>query len=224
MNNKLEKQYNGFAEDFSNEIDRLDNISRAAFYSKITNLDLKNKNVLDMACGDGSDLVEYEKRGGICFGCDTSENLIDLAKQKSSALLSVQDMRKTNYKNDSFDIVLSKYAIGTAENVQEVFDEVARVLKPGGIFVYLTTHPMRLFLENPNKQKDYFIKENVPLVCFGGKFTITEPSHTFNDFLNKKNLSLFTIKDFAEYYDPQSANFPGRDVYADFFIVTCEKK
>jgi hypothetical protein len=90
--------------------------------------------------------------------------------------------------------------------------------------MYLTTHPMRLFLEQKEGGKDYFTQKLVDLVVYGGKFTITEPSHTFNDFFTTDFFNMFDMLAFSEHYDPQSADFPGRDVYPDFFIVTAQKK
>jgi ubiquinone/menaquinone biosynthesis C-methylase UbiE len=220
----LSKQYNNFAVSFAEKIDSDDNISRAAFYNAL-NFEFKGKKLLDLACGDGADLIEYEKRGAECFGVDSSEELIGLAKTRGTdAKLSVDSMMNTGYESNFFDIVLSKYAIGTANNINDVFREVSRILKSGGIFAYLTTHPMRLFLENKNKQKSYFKKEEIPLSCFGGAFVITEPSHTFNDFFSSYFLKKFKVSSFSEYYDPQSADFVGRDTYPDFFIIIAIKK
>ncbi len=225
MKQNLSKQYNNFSQDFISEIDRSDNISRNEFYKKIPK-NLTGLHVLDLACGDGSDVLEYLKRGADCLGCDSSEELIRIAKQKiiNPDNISIQDMRSTSYEDKKFDAVFSKYAIGTVEHVSEVYSEVSRVLKPGGMFIFLTTHPMRLFLENKNKSKDYFTQDNVDLDCFGGKFIITEPSHTFNEFFNDVFFKNFQLLDFSEHYDPQSASFKDRDIYPDFFIVVAQKK
>ncbi len=225
MKQDLSKQYNAFAQDFISEISHSNNISRNEFYKKIPR-DLTSLKVLDLACGDGSDIFEYKKRGAICSGCDSSEELIKVARQKigDSIDLQVQDMRSTSYNDQSFDMVFSKYAIGTVDVISDVYDEVSRIIKPGGLFVFLTTHPMRLFLENKNETKDYFIQESVPLECFNRKFIITEPSHTFNEFFSRQFFKNFELLDFTEHYDPQSASFNGRDIYPDFFIVVAQKK
>lgn len=216
----LSKQYNDFADNFSEKIDTIDNISRKEFYKKVNEISLDNKKVLDLACGDGADIPFYLSKGAQCFGIDSSEELIAKAiKNQPSTEFIVGDMSQTLYEDNSFDVVLSKYALGTKENPDDVFNEVFRILKKDGIFIYLTTHPMRLFLENKNNDKDYFSQEAVPLVCYGGEFVITEPSHTFNDFFSSNFISKFDMYSFSEHFDPQSADFPGRDTYPDFFIV-----
>ena len=227
MEKNLIKQYNNFAEKFSKAVEREDNISRKAFYESVINIDMEGKEVLDLACGDGQDIPFYRSMRANCYGLDSSEELIKIANDTLEGDFIVGDMRKLPYKDDSFDVVLSKYALGTVEDIETVFSEVERVLKPGGTFVYLTTHPMRLFLEQKYANKgelDYFKKKNVDLSVFGGSFVITEPTHTFNDFLSSDFLKRFDLKEFSEHYDPQSADFPDRDVYPDFFVIKAIKR
>jgi len=220
----IKQQYNDFNESFSESISKDDNISRNAFYKSLV-FELESKKILDLACGDGQDIKEYQKRGAICEGIDASNDLIATAHENyPNVHFQVGDMSDLPWGNEVFDVVLSKYAIGTELDVNKIFFEVFRVLKKDGIFMYLTTHPMRLFLEQKKTSKDYFTQEYVDLVVYGGKFTITEPSHTFNDFFSKDFFRMFDMISFSEHYDPQSANFHGRDVYPDFFIVTAHKK
>ncbi len=221
----LSKQYNNFSESFSHYVSSTDDVIRKPFYQSLS-FDFKGKKLLDMACGDGQDISEYEKRGAQCFGVDASENLIAEAKRNRPNIdFKVGDMRTLPYQDNSFDVVLSKYALGTVEDIGAVFSEASRVLKSGGMFAYLTTHPMRLFMEQPGDvKKDYFTQKDVDMVLFGGAFTITEPSHTFNEFLSPKYFNHFDMVYFSEHHDPQSADLPGRDIYPDFFIVVGKKK
>ncbi|MEK7103580.1 MAG: class I SAM-dependent methyltransferase [Patescibacteria group bacterium] len=220
----LSKQYNNFSESFSHYVSKTDDVIRRPFYDSLT-FDFKGKKLLDMACGDGQDIPNYEQRGAQCFGLDASEKLIEEAKKvHPTTEFKVGDMRALPYQDSSFDIVVSKYAVGTVEEVDTIFSEVARILKPGGMFAYLTTHPLRLFMEQPDSKKDYFTQKNVDLLVFGGAFTIVEPSHTFNEFFSPEYLNHFDMLSFSEHHDPESANFPGRDIYPDFFIVVGKKK
>ena len=213
------KQYNEFSKKYSESIATTDNVSRSEFYKTLT-FDFQNKMLLDLACGDGQDTKEYVQRGATYFGIDESENLIEMAKETHPDTdFQVGDMRSLPYPDNSFDIVLSKYAIGSVPNINDVFTEVSRVLKKGGVFAYLTTHPLRLFMEQTATHKDYFAQKDVDLAVFGGKFTIVEPSHTFNEFLSKEYLINFDMVHFSEHADLQSADFPDRDIYPDFFII-----
>jgi len=46
------------------------------------------------------------------------------------------------FSDDKFDIVLSSFAVGYAENLLKTFQEVFRVLRKNGLFVFAKVHPM----------------------------------------------------------------------------------
>jgi len=220
----LSKQYDGFSEEFSSAIGNEANPNRVAFYTSLDH-DLAGQELLDLACGNGADFMEYQRRGAVCHGIDASEHLVEEARRQFPHLeIKLGDMRSLPYPDNRFDIVTSKYALGTVAIPDEVFAEAARVLKPGGTFAYLTTHPFRLQLEQEDGGNDYFIQKDVPLRVFGDTFTIVEPSHTFEEFFSKTFLEYFDVTTYSEHYDPQSANHPGRDIYPDFFIVVATKR
>ena len=53
------------------------------------------------------------------------------------------------FEDNYFDIILSKYAIHISPDISPIFSEIYRVLKPNGISMYLTNHP----LDNILKEK-----------------------------------------------------------------------
>src|SRR3989344_1022114 len=81
----LAKQYNNFADDFSKHhiVDKNSNkASRECFYNHIDFLRPRMK-LLDLACGDGTDLIYYKKLGADIYGLDASDELIKIAETKS---------------------------------------------------------------------------------------------------------------------------------------------
>lgn len=52
----------------------------------------------------------------------------------------MQDLRI--FKDESFDTVLSSFAMDFADDVLAVFREVFRVLRKHGLFVFAVTHPI----------------------------------------------------------------------------------
>lgn len=85
----------------------------------------------------------------------------------------------------ALSIVVSKWALQVAENLNPIFDEVARILKPGGSFIFLATHPTRQWMEQKRPGKDYFNKEVVESVLFGGSLKVYESTHTLSEFLSR---------------------------------------
>ena len=107
--------------------------------------------VLDLCCGAGRHSLQWARQGGRPpVGLDLSEHLIDRARRTVERTgiglhLLRGDMRYLPFRNGAFRAVLNLftsygYFDDEAEN-QSVFHEVARVLAPGGRFVFDHIHP-----------------------------------------------------------------------------------
>lgn len=226
----FEKQYDKtaglFNESYDNQESRLTN---EAFFPMITPeiiSNIKNKNVLDLGCGAAQDAVFYTEKGFKYFGVDSSVEMCNLAKENKN----VTDVRnesfskKTSFEDNQFGIVVSKYAMQTAPHPAAVYDEVYRLLENNGYFIFLTSHPIRQFLEKKKNGKDYFKKEAVESILFNGKMIATEQSHTFTEYINADFLKKFNLLDVKEGFDfPASEQING-DIYPTFLIVVCQKK
>ena len=222
----LSKQYNAIAEDFSKLHDIGENsnrFNRKIFYEHIDFIKPGMK-VLDLGCGDGIDLIYYQKLGADIYGVDASEGLITIAKEKlPNANIQVGFFENISFPKEYFDVVFSKYAIQTSEHIEPIFDEVKRVLKPNGIFMYLVTHPFRQYLEKKEKQADYFEQKIVYSSFFDNTITVQEPSHTLNEYLNERFLKDFDLQLYQECWDAGAEQIEGKK-YPGFFIVIAKKR
>lgn len=103
--------------------------------------------LLDMACGEGYFSRYYAKAGALVTGIDISENQIAAAQEEESRnpigiQYQVADASNmNNIESMSFDIVISFMALMDIENYEGAIMQVARVLKPGGRFVFILYHP-----------------------------------------------------------------------------------
>ncbi|MEO6302203.1 MAG: class I SAM-dependent methyltransferase [Bacteroidia bacterium] len=99
-----------------------------------------NSKVWDLACGKGRHAIALNKKGFNVVGTDLSRNSIKEATQYSNATLDfyVHDMRAP-FRINYFDAVLNLFtSMGYFENYNDnytVFKNVAKALKPNGIFV-----------------------------------------------------------------------------------------
>jgi len=99
---------------------------------------------VDLGSGRGTDalrLAEEVGKNGTVFGLDLSDGMIDKAA-KTAKRLGVQnvkflkaDLENMPLESASADLVISNCVINHAENKQNVWNEVFRVLKNGGRFV-----------------------------------------------------------------------------------------
>jgi ubiquinone/menaquinone biosynthesis C-methylase UbiE len=222
----LSKQYDQFAEDFSRIHDAGENSNRdnrKVFYDQLDFIKPGVK-LLDLACGDGLDLVYYRKLGAEVYGLDASEKLIDIAKQRlPDADIRIGTFEKLPYEDNYFDVILSKYAIQTSENLNPVFQEIYRVLKPGGILMYLVTHPFRQFLEKKEGKTDYFEQKIVQSRILNDAIVVEEPSHTLNEYLTSEFLKNFDIRFYGEFWDAAAEQIEGKK-YPGYFILKAIKR
>lgn len=111
--------------------------------------DLKGKRVLDIGSGFGGAARVLAKEHGAhvtCLNLSTVENSRNRAMNKDAGLAGKIDVVDGSFDDlpfeaGSFDAVWSQDAILHAPDRKAVLDEVARVLKPGGQFIF--TDPMQ---------------------------------------------------------------------------------
>jgi len=222
----IRKQYNLIAEKFSknhNVGENSNDKNRLHFYSFL-DFSIKDKTLLDLACGDGLDANNYLNMGAAVSGIDVSEAMIDIARKKYPSIdFTVGFAEQLPYKDESFDVVTSKYAIMTSRDMSPVFTEVNRVLKPGGIFIYLATHPFRQYFEKRSQSADYFHQEIVTSNILNNSISLKEPSHTLSEYFSPEVLKNFDIVRFEESFDPAAERIDKR-IYPGYFIITCKKR
>jgi ubiquinone/menaquinone biosynthesis C-methylase UbiE len=180
--------------------------------------------ILDLACGDGLDAAHYAQRGFVVTGIDASKELIRIARANYPDIsFKVGLAEQLPYQDGQFDAVFSKYAIMTSKDMEPIFAEAYRVLREGGYFVYLVTHPFRQYFEKKSQDADYFQQEIVTSNILNNTVSVEEPSHTFNDFFSKNFFQKFDICAYEEAFDPAAERIDGR-IYPGYFIVVARKR
>jgi ubiquinone/menaquinone biosynthesis C-methylase UbiE len=134
---------------------------------------VKNKVVLDMGCGfgDHAKILSRQNPKNI-IGFDKSSEMVRLARMSNPKYqFEVADMdRKLHYPKDTFDIVFSSLAVHYVKNLVQLFSEVHRVLKKGGLFIFSTGHPVFNLI---NQSKKYMIgveRKQKKIVIHGNYF------------------------------------------------------
>ncbi len=108
---------------------------------------LKGKIVLDLGCGAGALMRRVEALGAEeVHGVDISAKLLAIARSEGTLNVRESSMHNLPFLDGTFNVVLSNFAVHylDCEGQAQMFREVRRVLRPEGLFVYSTAHPIFL--------------------------------------------------------------------------------
>ena len=226
MKEDIRTQYDHVAEVFSKNHTLHENsndANRIHFYSFLGRVPRGGK-LLDVASGDGFDVNEYQKMGFKAEGIDASKAMINIARKKHPGVeFKIGFAENMPYGDRYFDVVASKYAIMTSHEMEPIFKEIARVLKKGGYFVYLATHPFRHFFEKRSLSADYFEQKVVVSNILNNSVSLKEPSHTMKEYLSPVFLKYFDVIAYDEAFDPAAEKI-GRKVYPGYMIILARKR
>jgi len=106
--------------------------------------DVAGLRVLDAGCGSGAHAAALVERGAIVSGCDLSEGLLEIARQRLGdrvPLVRADLNAPLPYDDAQFDMVVSALALHYLEDWTTPLAQFRRVLKPGGRLVFSTHHP-----------------------------------------------------------------------------------
>jgi ubiquinone/menaquinone biosynthesis C-methylase UbiE len=96
--------------------------------------------LLDVGCGGGVHAAELAAHGWSVIGVDVSSAQLELARARGIQVVEA-DAAQLPFEDASFDAAVSMFTHTDVADFAGVAREVARVLRPGGCFVYLGVHP-----------------------------------------------------------------------------------
>lgn len=105
-----------------------------------------NAHILELGCGNGSlweghtDKLDGNTKLTMT---DYSKGMVDIVREKFNAnskiSFEIADAQNLTFSSQSFDIVIANHTLHHVNNIDLAISEIARVLKPNGVF-YATTN------------------------------------------------------------------------------------
>lgn len=101
--------------------------------------------VLEIGCGLGTDLLRFARAGAHVTGVDLTPRAVELTTRRLqlegySGRIQTGDAESLDFADETFDLVYSHGVLHHTPDTQRAFDEVHRVLKPGGMAIVMLYH------------------------------------------------------------------------------------
>ena len=164
------KSFNRAALTYDSCSDLQDRISDNLIH-RLNSIELNPINILDLGCGTGRNGIKLRRKYEMSeiINYDFSENMLREARQKQQLISSKKDkispysyicadIEEIPIEENSLDLVWSSSTIQWCNKLDSVFDQVKKILRPGGLFIFSTFGPntlneLREITENLSKEK-----------------------------------------------------------------------
>ena len=155
----------------------------------------KCKKILDHGCGTGRNLQYLRREGFDVYGIDKSKFALDFLIEQGIRKdhMKSGDIIKLPYKNNFFDALISVNVIphGNSRQVKRYIHEIKRVVRGGGVILFVVCSPKFLDLVKTHDTKKVddgtYVNLNTPDGNLEHHFFTTEEMETFfkNDSILK---------------------------------------
>jgi SAM-dependent methyltransferase len=155
--------------------------------------EVRGRRVLEIGCGGAQCSRWLRQQGAEAVAMDLSAGQLAQARKLARSTrvdvpLAQADAQRLPFADEAFDLACSAYGgIPFVADSAAVMQEVARVLRPGGRWVFSTTHPFRwCFRDDPGVggltvEASYFDRRAYVEQDDGGRATYVEHHRTVGD-------------------------------------------
>lgn len=172
--------------------------------------DVTGRRVLEVGAGAAQCSRWLAAQGAVVVATDVARGMLDHARQIDAELgtrvpLVQADARALPFAAASFDIAFTAFgALPFVAQPAQVHAQVARVLVPGGRWVFSVTHPVRwAFPDDPGEHglrvtRSYFDRRPYVEADDAGRVTYTEHHRTLGDLVADVTAAGFRITELHE--------------------------
>ncbi len=199
--------------------------------------DIKNKEVLLLAGGGGQQTPTLASYGAKVTTLDNSESQLNqdkiaLERFDLYARLIKGSMDDLPFDANLFDYVINPVSLNFIESASRVFDEVHRVLKRGGTFIYGVANPVLYIFDEKVQEKRLKVKYTLPFSDSKSKSEkekkrmlkkkdTFEFSHTLNELIGSLLDKGFIINGF--YTDGSDSEPTDSFIHDSYMVIKAQK-
>lgn len=161
MSKEKNREYKEFAGDYDRQVREYDSYGHDVLFGMCFEFVQAGEKLLDIGIGTGLSSEHFAALGLQVYGLDTSEEMLRACRSKGfTRELSRFDMARDSipYDAEFFHHVISCGALHFLGDLDGLFSEIARVLKPGGVFAFTAAPQMK----GGASKEGPFLKEDTP--------------------------------------------------------------
>lgn len=198
LTNESKRRWNEFADDYAQMTKKFGDLHKEVLLTPnlLTLIgDVSGMTVLDAGCGEGYLSRLLAEKGANVTAVDFSDRMIELAVARTAEEEAIQ-YKQANLENLSqftdgqFDTIVSNMVIQDVSDLSVVLNELYRVLKTGGYFVFSILHPCFITPESrwekdeQGKKLDFKVGDYFKEGQFEQRFGIKDPVFAFHRTLS----------------------------------------
>ena len=140
------QKYQFATREFFDEVERHRYEEYAPWMPQVMGFDRFNgKQLLEVGCGMGTDLLQFARGGARCTGIDLTPRSIELSRlhfalYDKHAEFLLADGEHLPFDDESFDVVYSNGVLHHTPDTEQAVRELHRVLRPGGLARVMLYH------------------------------------------------------------------------------------
>jgi ubiquinone/menaquinone biosynthesis C-methylase UbiE len=165
---------------------------------------IKDADIADIGCGDAPNLDFYlSSEAKHIYLIDPAKEILDIVHERvesgyklEKVSFSIGDFENNDLKDESLDVVVSRFSSHYNTNIESAFKSVYRKLSNGGSFFIVVPHP------DDSQNQTIFKKEGKDYIRINlyGTFFAEYPVHKMEEYLSdfvKNNFDIIENKTFT---------------------------
>lgn len=191
----IEQSYNTWADQYDTNQNKTKDLDAKATILTLEQFEFSN--VIELGCGTGKNTSYLLKKADNIIGLDFSQNMLGKAKEKiqnDRVEFQKADLKKDWKIEDHFaDLITCSLVLEHIKNLEFIFDQANKKLKPGGLFYISELHPFKQY----SGSKAKFENEN-------GVQELETYVHHVSEYLTVAKNHGFELVELKEWFDDQN--------------------